>query len=397
MIALHALYKIAHADDEKEKRPSDCYQLRTYRDYRKYYDPVRNEDIHNYGLPHRTKFELDKHFGVAYYQYMFQSPKFGATYQEKWQPVRPIVRTNKMNQDGSIYLQSFSTVNGEEAVLSELGVDCNGSISNTMHHESSAGKLVQAVSVLPLLRRLEKEAILENFERMLQEAETGTSSEHIKLTSAMRKQIDIEMSKDNSKCEGNIVWLKRSRCEDPQWLEKPPQVLPNPRLWRELLKDDKGSNDSAEASSSVVASSSKSSAIITEARKRLLAFTRGASDMAATANEMIAALNKEVPISDEDDIVIATRKFRQRCLTAKEVAFYESIKSVKLITEAAERRALAEEQKPWKLLNLPEVSAETRARYNRILNSLKLLLKSRLLSQIKLVIFHCYDSTGIPL
>ena len=73
---------------------------------------------------------------------MFQSPKFGATYQEKWQPVRPIVRTNKMNQDGSIYLQSFSTVNGEEAVLSELGVDCNGSISNTMHHESSAGKLV---------------------------------------------------------------------------------------------------------------------------------------------------------------------------------------------------------------------------------------------------------------
>jgi hypothetical protein len=140
VIALHALYKIAHPDDEKDKRPADCYQLRTYRDYRKYYDPVRNEDIKNYGLPHRTKYELDKHFSCAYYQYMFQSPKHGAEHQEVWQPVRPVIRTNTMNQSGNILLRSFSTVSGEESVLRELGVDCTGSIPDTMNQESSAKK-----------------------------------------------------------------------------------------------------------------------------------------------------------------------------------------------------------------------------------------------------------------
>jgi hypothetical protein len=58
VLALHALYKIAHDETEKGKRPSDCYQLTTYRDYRKYYNPVRNVSIHNYGLLHRTKFML---------------------------------------------------------------------------------------------------------------------------------------------------------------------------------------------------------------------------------------------------------------------------------------------------------------------------------------------------
>ena len=361
---MRALYKIAHPDDEKDKRPTECYQLRTYRDYRKYYDPVRNEDIHNYGLPHRTKYELDKHFSCAYYQYMFQSPKHGAEHQEKWQPVRPIIRTNTMNQSGNILLRSFATVSGEESVLRELGIDCTGSIPETMNQETSANKLVKAASVLPLLRRLEKEAIGETNERLLQEAETGTSTETIKLSREVLKQIDIEMSRNNSSCEGNIVWLKRSKCEDSQWLEKPPQVLPNPRLWREILKDEAP----AVASSDPI-SNSKSTSQVNEARKRLLAFTRGATDMAATASEVLAAVrNDTIPINEEeDDIFIATRGFRQRCLTKKEVDFYESIKTVQLITKAAERRALAEEAKPWRLLNLPEVSAQTRARYSIML------------------------------
>ncbi len=104
VLALHALYKLAHDDDEKDKRPSECYQLTTYRDYRKYYNPVRNESIHNYLLPHRTKFELDKHFGSSYYQYMFQSPQYGAGYLETWHPVRPFIRQNTMRVNGNILL-----------------------------------------------------------------------------------------------------------------------------------------------------------------------------------------------------------------------------------------------------------------------------------------------------
>ena len=90
--------------------------------------------------------------------------------------------------------------------------------------------------------------------------------------------------------------------------------------------------------------------------------------MAATATEVLAAVaSGAIPTCyEEDDIVKATRGFRQRCLTKREVGFYESMKTVRLITAAAERRALAEENRPWKLLNLPEVSAETRARYNAV-------------------------------
>jgi hypothetical protein len=356
VLALHALYKIAHDETEKGKRPSDCYQLTTYRDYRKYYNPVRNVSIHNYGLPHRTKFELDKHFGVAYYQYMFQSPQHGSTHLEKWQPTRPLLRANLMNQNGNILLRPFSTVSGEVAVLEELGVDCSGDIPSSINRESTAQKYVQAASVLPILRRLEKEAIGETIERLNQEAESGVSEEKIKLSTAALKAIDDEMTKNNSSCEGNIVWLKRSNREDPQWLEKPQDVLPNPKLWRNILEqeDDASSNRKHNATD------------ITEARKRLLAFTRAASDMAATANEVLALVaSSGIPVDEyEDDIVIATRKFRQRCLTKREVQFYESIKSVKLITATAERRALEEEKRPWRLLNLPAVSAETRARYN---------------------------------
>jgi hypothetical protein len=371
VLALHALYKLAHDDDEKDKRPSDCYQLTTYRDYRKYYNPVRNDTIRNYPLPHRTKFELDKHFGTSYYQYMFQSPQYGATYLEKWQPVRPLIRQNTMNENGNILLRPFATVNGEEFILKELGVECTGDIPTAINRESSADKLVRAASVLPLLRKIEKEAIAENTERMNQEEETGESTEKIKLTSAMLKAIDAEMIKHNSSSEGNIVWLKRSKCEDPDWLKKAPDVLPNPRRWREILADD-------DTSSQVPATTTSNSAInlndrsdkisqaeLSETRKRLLAFTRGASDMAATATELLSLVNKPggIPVDEnETDIFKATRGFRQRCLTKKEVQFYESIKSTKLITFNAERRALAEEAKPWRLLNLPEVSEGTRAR-----------------------------------
>jgi hypothetical protein len=138
-------------------------------------------------------------------------------------------------------------------------------------------------------------------------------------------------------------------------------------------------NDTGESPSETV--DKKTQAEINLARKRLLAFTRGASDMAATATEVLEAINSgHIPKADENetDIFRATRGFRQRCVTKKEIDWYESIKTVKSITLNAERRALAEESRPWRLLNLPEVSVETQARYdivpflNRMMYSIKL-------------------------
>jgi hypothetical protein len=131
-----------------------------------------------------------------------------------------------MNQSGNILLQSFATVSGREAaVLEELGVNCTGDILSALCRASSAENFVQAASVLPLLIRVEKEAIGQTLERLHQEAETGVSVKHIKLTSEMLKQIDAEMIKNNSSSEENIVWLTWSRCNDhPHWLEKPPDV-----------------------------------------------------------------------------------------------------------------------------------------------------------------------------
>ena len=142
-------------------------------------------------------------------------------------------------------------------------------IPGALNRESSAEKFVQAASVLPILRRLEKEAIGENSERMLQEAETGVSAEKIKLTSDMLKRIDAEMIKSNSNCEGNIVWLKRSRCNDPNWLEKAPDVLPNPKRWREILQQSEADeSDKANSNISLVTGEPASNSEIQEARKR---------------------------------------------------------------------------------------------------------------------------------
>ena len=41
VLALHELYKIAHTDDEANKRPSVVHQLEIYHDWRRFYNPVR--------------------------------------------------------------------------------------------------------------------------------------------------------------------------------------------------------------------------------------------------------------------------------------------------------------------------------------------------------------------
>ena len=186
---------------------------------------------------------------------------------------RSTTGTLEQNQSGNILLQPFAaTVSGEAAVLEELGVNCTGDIPS--------GLCKRAASVLPLLIRVEKEAIGQTLERLHQEAEAAVSVEHIKHTSEMLKQIDAEMIKNNSSSEGNIVWLTWSRCNDPHWLEKPPDVLPKPRLWREIIQQ---SNDEAcptRATSNTSASSnqvqSPASSEKNDARKKTPIFhTRG--------------------------------------------------------------------------------------------------------------------------
>jgi hypothetical protein len=429
-LALHQLYKRAHrqAGEDEAHRP-DVYQLRCYRDWRKYYDPVRNVNIHHYNLPHRTKYERDNFFGVCYYQYQFQSPPYGSIIGEVWQPTRRSLTSTNLDDTGDIRMAPFCTFGGEDAVLEALGLDASANIKTAFNRGKKSLKKAESASVaIPFLREIELQSISAFHQVSLREAKEHEWEHPPKLADSfefsqeMMEAIDEEMIKDNCQEGGNIIWLQRSKCGDPQWLSKAPDVLPNPRKWRDLLSaaskkpleaddgvflvesdDDEcaaideeieavignlKSSSVAEPSASVKHTgnprdkshlaraksvehdSAKSQRLsqadeVKLARKRSLHFQRGAQEMASTAADVLARVDgKTLPVASwatsVEQIAEATHNFSRAILTQIELEFYESIKTARLVTARAEQIALAEEAKPWVLLNLPEVSQATR-------------------------------------
>ena len=89
VLALHELYKLLHKDD-KENGAVRVVQLETYHDWRKYYNPVRNDAIHHYSIPHLFKFERDPKWNVCYMQYQVLRPPEGAQWINKWLPPRAV-------------------------------------------------------------------------------------------------------------------------------------------------------------------------------------------------------------------------------------------------------------------------------------------------------------------
>ena len=434
-LALHQLYKRAHrqAGENDAHRP-DVYQLRCYRDWRKYYDAVRNVNIHHYNLPHRTKYERDEFFGVCYYQYQFQSPPYGSMIGEVWQPTRRSLTSTILNDNGDVQLAPFCTFGGEDAVLGALGLDATANIKAVLNRDKKTRKTAEGVSAaLPFLRELELSAIGAFQQIALREARDHEwehppqLADSFELSHEMLAVIDEEMIKDNSAEGGNIVWLQRSKCSDSEWLSKAPDVLPNPRKWRELLattakkqaydgvvvvvSDDdddeiidkeimdvisksidepsprssntanpreiskrRDNGNATLAEQDVTAGKSRRLSQHDEiklARKRLMHFQRGAQEMASTATEILGRVRSNtLPVAawatEVEQIPEATQGFSRAILTQVEVNFYESIKTARLITARAEQVALEEESKPWQLLNLPAVSQETRSKLRAI-------------------------------
>jgi hypothetical protein len=234
VLALHALYRLAHSEEEADKRPQHIYQLQTYHDWRRFYNPVRNDQIRNYGLPHRFRLTLDEFLKVAKMEYMMMSPPQGFKHIEKWLP--SVLDRKSLSTHGSIPLAPLGIFDGPARVLQALGLKDAALTDVAAGTKKDLEKLNNFNDILPLLREIEVRCIGETRVRMAQEADSGQSAETIHLTAAQLKKIDNEITYGNLNQEtARIVWLRRSKVNDPNYLKGRPDVLPNLRLWRDRI------------------------------------------------------------------------------------------------------------------------------------------------------------------
>lgn len=406
VLAIQELYKIAHTDKNEHLRPALVHQLRTYHDWRRLYAPVYNEEIHHYGIPLRFKLTLDEQLGVATMRYMPFSPPYGLKTHEVWHPKPTELGVRNTRMDGDIVLTPLIVFNGPEEVLAALGSD-----SGTTQTDLAVGSQKQrdAASdinhVMPILREIEVRAIGESAIRMDQEAEAGSSEEHVTVSASTLKRIDALVNAGNSKKDGTgrIVWLKRSKLAyDPTWLDRAPDVLPNPCLWEERIRNapiapveadldrsteaapassEASTGDHDQATSSAATTSQrrrprstetpeeaalrkKLAADASESQTRLLAFQKAAADIAITSGHMIKLIEKSgaIELSPLTSISDATNEFNKAVLTTREFQWYKAHESGAKITAAVKVLVAAEEAKPWKLLDLPTITEEQKQR-----------------------------------
>ena len=385
-LALHELYKIAHSEEEADQRPQKVHQLELYHDWRRFYNAVRNTDIHNYGLPHRFKITLDPLLKVAKMQYMVMSPTAGLKYLEKWQPVPNAAALKTGTVDGDIQLSPLIVFNGPEVVLKALGT--SGKINFTelaVGDDKARSKASDMSFIMPILRQIEVRAIGESTIRLEQEAECGDSEERINIPTALLKKIESEITRNNSSAGGRIVWLRRSKCsEDPDYLNRRPDILPNPRLWNERIakapktsppeesSDRSTPQPKAKLSAEEVAMNKILTAEANESQQRFIQFQKGASEIALTATHVLKLLevHKEVgglSLATHNNIIEATKNFSKSVLTPREVTWYQSMSSARSITSRVEAMVEYAKQQPWALLNLPVETPQQKAHRDALL------------------------------
>jgi hypothetical protein len=191
--------------------------------------------------------------------------------------------------------------------LKALGANSRTSFTDLAVGDSKIrSKAASFETVMPVLRQIEVRAIGESAVRMEQEADRGESDEFITLTPDQIKRIDKEITNSNSSKGGRIVWLRRSKiADDPDYLNRRPDILPNPKLWRERIAnappsthDDDSSalaSTRPKRSAEEIAKTKKDTADAKEAQQRLISFQKGASEIALTATYVLKLLD------DEDD------------------------------------------------------------------------------------------------
>jgi hypothetical protein len=381
-LAMHELYKIAHQDDEADLRPQDVHQLELYHDWRRFYNVVRNDEIHHIGIPHRFKITLDQQLKVAKMQYMVMSPPHGFRHLEKWQPVPTQADLITGNINGSIPLTPLVVFNGPEVVLKAIGASGKTSFTDIAVGDKKTGdKAVDLSYIVPVLRQIEAQAIGETAIRLEQEAERGESDEKIHLSAAQITRLYSEISNTNSSKGGRIVWLRRSKiADDPEYLNRRPDILPNPKLWNERIANEpklpspeesfSGASRPPKLTSTEIAKNKKDSADAAESKQRLISFQKHASEIALTATSILKLLGTSgsgLSVSNHNNIVSATKNFSKSVLTPREEAWYRSVSSARSITTKVEALVEDATTKPWSLLNLPIETTEQKAHREALL------------------------------
>ena len=369
VFALHAIYKIAHDIKVEHLRPREVHQLRLYHDWRKFYTPVRNDEIHHFNIPLRWKLTRDELLGVAIARYMVVSPTSGLTHLETWQPVPSQMTSIECN--GSVGLSLFMTYNGPENLFNSIGINTTKHATSidlltaVATKDSTGSSVSNAADVLPIIRRIEARAIGETEVRFEQEAETGASIEKVALPKEYLHAIDRELTQSNSSKGGRIVWLRRSKiADDPNYLYRRPDILPNPVLWRSIIATDGTKRKLAQAdalAAGLPPPKFKSDPEVALAESRLMTFQKAASEMAVTANLVLKLVPSQIDVtSDTTNIKKATSGFRKPVLTQMEFDWYESIKTPNHILQQQQSLVNAESTKPWELLSIPLETPEQR-------------------------------------
>ena len=364
-LAIHAIYMIAHQEKVEHLRPKVVHQLELYHDMRKYYGPLINHEIHHFGIPLRWKLIRDPQLGCSTALYQVVSPTAGLRHLETWQPIPS--QLGQSNTNGRVEATLFMTYGGPEALYNALGINTGKNAStvdllNQVAINKSANSTVgNAADVLPLIKTIERNAIAEIEKRLEQEAD-GVSTDKVELSKEHLKALDREITRTNSKSGGRIVWLRRSNIsDDPTYLGRRPDILPNPELWRSIIATDAAKRKLIEEDGVNNAGTqplkAKTDPEVTLAQSRLIAFQRGATEIATTASQVLKMIPSQIELSDKNvNIRIATSNFRKPVLTQREYDWYKSHSTANGILRRQEALVKAQLAKPWELL---DVAVET--------------------------------------
>jgi hypothetical protein len=193
VLAIHAIYKIAHKTTVEHLRPKEVHQLETYHDMRKYYAPLVNDEIHHFGIPLRWRIIRDPVLGVAIAQYQVVSPTAGLRHLETWHPIPSQLASQ--NTNGTVETSLFMSYGGPEALYNALGINTTTHASSVdlltamAMNKSTKSSAAAVTDVLPTIRRIEMRAIAETQLRLEQEAD-GISTENVPLSAEYINSID---------------------------------------------------------------------------------------------------------------------------------------------------------------------------------------------------------------
>ena len=209
--------------------------------------------------------------------------------------------------------------------------------------------------------------------------------------------IDAEMTRENTREHGYIVWLKRLHVNNPNYLsETRPDVLPNPRMRDTILgateapvpsdgllavaANDESEADAIESSrispNSQIRIAAQSEPMLqrkltteqNEAKDKRYFVKSAVAQMEKFANYMLTNSGALFDTVNSNNIVYTTICFKQKVLTSSEVQFFEDHKTGNNILRSIRVRAAQAEQEPWQLLRLSDNAKQLRGVRERMLS-----------------------------